>query len=171
MTADDRHDPAAELVEVVEPDGRVVRVVTRAEMRAGRLRHRCTFIVVLNRAGEVLIHRRSENKDLWPGRWDLACGGVVTAGEDWEPAARRELAEELGIEGVELTYLGEHSYADGEVDELARVWTTEWDGEVVFADGEVVEARFVDLDELAERVQRDRFVADSIVLVLPYLVP
>src|SRR3954447_5289866 len=99
MTADDRPDPAGELVDVVDDDGRVVRVVTRAEMRAGCLRHRCTFIVVRNTAGEVLIHRRSEDKDLWPGRWDLACGGVVTAGEAWEPAARRELAEELGIEG------------------------------------------------------------------------
>jgi isopentenyldiphosphate isomerase len=171
MTAEDRPDPADELVEVVDDHGRVVRVVSRAEMRAGRLRHRCTFIVVRNTAGEVLIHRRSEYKDLWPGRWDLACGGVVTAGEEWEPAARRELAEELGIKGVELTYLGERSYADGEVDELARVWTTDWDGAVVFADGEVVEARFVALDELAERVRRDQFVADSIVLVLPYLVP
>ena len=167
--ADDRPVAADELVEQLDPDGNVVRVVTRAEMRAGRLRHRCTFVVVRNTGGEVLIHRRSDDKDLWPGRWDLACGGVVTAGEEWLPAARRELAEELGIEGAELTHLGDGSYTDHDVDEVARVWSTTWDGPITFADGEVVAAEFVTTDELRERVARDPFVADSPALVLPYL--
>ena len=141
---------SGEMVEVLADDGSVRGVVTRAEMRAGRLRHRCTFVVVRSGAGEVLVHRRSDHKDLWPGRWDLCVGGVVTAGEDWEAAARRELAEELGIEprGGGLWPLGECSYADDDVDELCRVWTTTHDGPFDFADGEVVEARFVGPAEL-----------------------
>lgn len=159
-----------EPVDVVDDEDRVVRTVTRAEMRAGRLRHRCTFIVVRGSDGSVLVHRRSDLKDLWPGHWDLAVGGVVTSGEDWEAAARRELAEEVGITGVDLVQLGRGAYADEHVDEVARLWTTTWDGPVTFEDGEVVEAHRVHLDELRARLDRDRFVPDSRHLLLPFLV-
>ena len=38
-------------------------------------------------AGQLLVHRRSDAKDLWPGRWDVGVGGVVGAGEAWADAA------------------------------------------------------------------------------------
>jgi isopentenyldiphosphate isomerase len=160
---------ADELVDVVGPDGAVLGTVTRAEMRAGRLRHRCTFVLVRNTAGQVLVHRRSESKDMWPGRWDLACGGVVTAGEEWGPAACRELAEEVGVTGVDLDPLGEGEYADDDVDEVARVYGVTWDGPVRFTDGEVVEAHWVDLDELRRLLDTRPFVPDSVRLVLPHV--
>ena len=162
-------DPADELVDVVDEHDRVVDTVRRAEMRRRRLRHRCTFVVVRSSDGGVLVHRRSDLKDLWPGAWDLAVGGVVTSGEAWEPAARRELAEEVGISGVDLELIGEGSYADEHVDEVARMWTVTWDGPVTFDDGEVVEAHVVTLDELRARLARDPFVPDSRALLAGHL--
>ena len=158
-----------ELVEVVDEGGRVLDVVTRARMRAERLRHRCTFVVVRDPADRVLVHRRSPHKDMWPDRWDLAAGGVVQAGEEWETAAARELQEEVGVHDVELVPLadGDLSYADDDVAELARAWTVVWDGPVSFDDGEVVDARWVSVDELRELVARESFVPDSLTLVLP----
>ncbi len=164
-------DAGSELVDVVDDADRVVRVVTRAEMRRDRLRHRCTFVVVRTSAGGVLVHRRSDDKDLWPGAWDLAVGGVVGAGEDWEPAARRELAEEVGVTGVELVELGRGEYRDDHVDEVARIWTATWDGPVTFPDGEVAEAFVVDPVDVAARLGRDRFVPDSVSLVWPLIRP
>ena len=160
-----------ERVEVLAPDGSVQRVVSRSEMRAQRLRHRCTFVVVRSAAGEVLVHRRSDHKDLWPGHWDLCVGGVVTAGEDWVSAALRELAEEVGVDAAQsdLRYLGERSYADSEVDELARIWTITHDGPFRFTDGEVVEARMVTPAELVGMMVEKPFVADSAALVAPML--
>ena len=70
---------ADELVDVVDEHDRVVRVVTRGEMRSDRLRHRTVFIVVVNSSGDVLAHRRADHKDVWPGRWDLAAGGVLAS--------------------------------------------------------------------------------------------
>jgi len=165
-----------ELVEVVGPDGSVQRVVTRAEMRAGRLRHRCTFVVVRSSDGRVLVHLRSPHKDLWPSRWDLCCGGVVTAGEDWEAAARRELAEEVGVVAgpgspPELVPLGEVTYEDDDVCEVGRVWTITHDGPFTFADGEVVEARFVSVADLGAMMAELPFVADSAAVVAPLLAP
>jgi len=154
---------------VLDASGAVVGTVTRAEMRRRRLRHRCTFVIVRSSDGGVLVHRRAEDKDLWPGAWDLAVGGVVGAGEDWERAAERELAEEVGVADVGLELLGEGSYTDAAVDEVARIWTVTWDGPVRFDDGEVVEALVVDRAELAVRLVRDVFVPDSVALCLPYL--
>lgn len=158
------------MVEVVDADGRVLDVVSRARMRAERLRHRCTFVVVRDLDGRVLVHRRSPHKDMWPSRWDLAAGGVVQEGEDWDLAAARELEEEVGVVGVELVPLAGGAtlaYEDGDVAELARVWTVTWDGPITFADGEVVAARWVTVDELRDLVRREEFVPDSLALVLP----
>ena len=156
---------APELVDVVDERDRVIGTVTRAEMRAHRLRHRTAFVLVVSSAGRLLVHRRSGDKDLWPGRWDLGAGGVLTSGEDYEPAARREVAEELGIEVGALRLVGTGAYRDDDVDEVGRVYVTVHDGPFRFADGEIVEARFVDRTELDELVDTAPFVPDSLALV------
>ncbi|MBM3661289.1 MAG: NUDIX domain-containing protein [Actinobacteria bacterium] len=163
-------DAARELVDVLDADGTIIATVTRAEMRRRRLRHRCTFVIVRTSSGGVLIHRRAPDKDLWPDAWDLAVGGVVGAGEEWDHAAERELAEEVGVVGVELERLGDGVYVDDSVDEVARIWTVVWDGPISFDDGEVVEACVVEPDELIVRIGRDRFVPDSLALCLRFVV-
>jgi isopentenyldiphosphate isomerase len=80
--------PADELVEEVDADGNVVRVVTRAQMRAEHLRHRCTYIGVMSTDGtKLLVHQRSFDKDVFPGWWDVVAGGVCAVGEDWRTSA------------------------------------------------------------------------------------
>jgi 8-oxo-dGTP pyrophosphatase MutT (NUDIX family) len=158
-----------ELVEEVGPDGTPLRVVTRAEMRRDRLRHRCVYLPVVGSDGRLLVHRRAPDKDVWPDRWDVAAGGVVGAGESWEAAAARELAEEVGLVGVALEPLGERTYEDAEVAVVGRVFRVASDGPFHFADGEVVEARFVTPDELAELRATRPFCPDSLAVVLPLL--
>ena len=48
------------------------------------------------------MHRRTTTKDVYPGRYDMFCGGIVGAGESYDVCAARELEEELGISGVPL---------------------------------------------------------------------
>ena len=156
-----------ELVDVVDGDDQVIGVATRREMRAGRLRHRTAFVIVRASDGKVLIHRRAENKDVWPGKWDLAAGGVLGQGEAYEDGARRELLEELGIDGVPLRSLGQGAFEDGRVSEIAAIFEVTWDGPVRFADGEVVEARWVTDTELERMLAELPFVPDSVALVVP----
>jgi 8-oxo-dGTP pyrophosphatase MutT (NUDIX family) len=154
---------------VVDTDDAVIGTVRRAVMRRDRLRHRVTFVVVRACDGRILVHRRSDAKDVWPGRWDLAVGGVVTAGESYDVAAVRELAEEVGVSGVALTPLGAGRYEDDDVRIVARLYEAVCDGPFTFADGEVVEACFVTLDELHDRLAVDSFVPDSVALLVPLL--
>ena len=158
-----------ELVDIVDDDDTVIATVTRAEMRAKRLQHRSVGIVVRSSDGRLLIHRRSPDKDIWPGWWDIAAGGVVTAGETYDDAARRELAEELGISGVDVEYLGRSHYVDDNLAALCRGYRVVHDGPFTFDDGEIVEARWVTLAELQAMRSTHRFLPDSLALFLPLL--
>jgi isopentenyldiphosphate isomerase len=160
-----------ELVEIVDDDDNVIAIVTRAEMRARRLQHRSVGIAVMSTDGGLLIHRRSDAKDIWPGWWDIAAGGVVAAGETYDEAARRELAEELGLVDADIEYLGQSRYIDDELATLCRGYRVIHDGPFTFADGEVAEARWVGLTELDSLRATLRFVPDGITLLLPLISP
>ena len=155
-----------ELVEHVDDAGNVLAVVTRAEMRARRLRHRCVCLVVVH-GGRLLVHRRAEDKDVWPGYWDVAAGGVVGAGESWDDAARRELSEELGIDATPVL-AGEGTWEGEEAAVITRIYVVDHPGPFTFDDGEVLEARFVDRLELDELLRTRPFCPDSVALALPY---
>ncbi|MDP9463022.1 MAG: NUDIX domain-containing protein [Actinomycetota bacterium] len=158
-----------ELVDIVDDDDNVIATVTRTEMRAGRLQHRSVGIVVMSTDGRLLIHRRSDAKDIWPGWWDIAAGGVVAAGETYDQAARRELAEELGLVDVAVECLGRARYVDDELATICRGYRVVHDGPFTFADGEVAEARWVTFSELDSLRASHRFLPDSITLLLPLI--
>jgi isopentenyldiphosphate isomerase len=153
-----------ELLDVVDAADQVVGVATRAQMRAARLRHRCVAVVVRRSDGRILVHRRRDDKDVWPGRWDLAVGGVVGHGESYDDAAVRELGEEVGIAGAAPRFVRHATYEDADVLEQAHLYEVAWDGPVRFVDGEVVEARWMTRDEVVALVATAPFCPDSLAL-------
>ena len=161
-------DPTVELVDVLDDTGAVVDTVARSVMRERNLLHRSVFVVVRNAADELLVHRRADWKDVWPGAWDIAVGGVVATGEAWDLAAARELAEELGIV-ADLVYLGEGEYADDVVRELARVYAVRSEGPFSLVDDEIVELAWLPMAELRDWVSEREVCPDSLALVLPRL--
>ncbi len=160
-----------ELVEVVDEAGHVVRLATRAEMRADNLLHRSVGVVVVTTAGDVVTHRRADWKDVWPGRWDVCFGGVAGVGEDWRTAAVRELAEEAGVDAnpSALRELGRGTFADDDVSAHARIYLTTHDGPFHPADGEVAELVLVPLRGLDQWLAGRDLCADSAALVVPLL--
>lgn len=139
-----------ESVEEIDRLGNVVRLVSRARMRAEGLLHRSVFVAVTSENGQLLVHRRADTKDVWPGWWDVAVGGVCAPGETWDAAATRELAEELGLEGTTTTFLASGAYEDHDVRLVAHVYECRTDGPFRFADGEITEAHWVSPVELAD---------------------
>lgn len=49
-------------------------------------------------SAEVLLQKRSANKDSYPGCYDISSAGHIPAGQDFLESAMRELREELGVE-------------------------------------------------------------------------
>lgn len=72
--------------------------------------------------GEILIQKRADNKETFPGLWDISVAGHVSAGETLETAALREVKEEIGLDINlnSLTKIGvfkkEHRFAEDFMD-------------------------------------------------------
>lgn len=86
-----------EWFDVVNDRDEVIGRELRREVHARGLWHRAVHVLVFNRAGEVFLQKRSHLKDLSPGLWDSSCSGHLDSGEDYDAAALRELAEEIGV--------------------------------------------------------------------------
>jgi len=171
----DRAAADAQRVDVVDVDDRVIDTVTRAELRARGLRHRAVYVVVRTSDDQVVVHRRADWKDVYPGVWDVCFGGVVDAGEAWDAAAARELEEESGVSAA-LEAVGTGTYEEAATDEHAgtaingRVYACVHDGPYPCPDGEVVEVRTIPRSELAGFLAEHPHCPDSAQLVLPLLV-
>ncbi len=132
-------NPQQELVAIVDEHNQVVGSATRCEMRSKSLPHRATYIAIFNSAGELYVQRRTMTKDIYPGLFDPVAGGVVQAGESYEESAVRELAEEMGIEGVPLEPQFEFYFTDGACKVWGRLFRCQWDGPVAPQPEEVAE--------------------------------
>ena len=161
--------PAEERVAIVDEQNRVVGSAPRREMRARRLPHRATYILVFNSRGELCVQKRTQSKDVFPGYWDVAAGGVVLAGEAYEESAGRELAEELGVRGMPLEPLFEFYYAD----ERTRVWGSAfrcvYDGDLVLQEDEVEGVEWMRVEEVSRRAASEPFTPDGLLVLRRYL--
>ncbi|MEM8705224.1 MAG: NUDIX domain-containing protein [Actinomycetota bacterium] len=142
--------PADELVEVIDADGNVERIVTRAEMRAQNLPHRNIAVVVQRSDGRLVVHQRADWKDVYPSLWDVAFGGVPAVGESDVDAAVREVAEEAGIDVTpdELRPLGRRARTTEAVSWVGVFFLLVTDAELHPADGEVAQMAEVTAAEL-----------------------
>lgn len=76
------------------------RPLGRKHLRGRPLRpgeyHLIAFVWVVNAAGQLLLTKRSPEKETYPNLWENT-GGSAVAGETSRQAIRRELFEETGI--------------------------------------------------------------------------
>jgi 16S rRNA (adenine1518-N6/adenine1519-N6)-dimethyltransferase len=93
-----RGDTPDEAFVVVDNADRVTGSAPRGQVHANNLLHRAVHVLIFNRSGQVLLQLRSRLKDRHPLQWDSSAAGHVSAGEDYDQTAARELVEELGIE-------------------------------------------------------------------------
>ncbi|HLW63992.1 MAG TPA: NUDIX domain-containing protein [Gemmataceae bacterium] len=155
------HDPAGELVDVLDDQGRVIGQVTRREMRARRLPHRATYLLVFNRKVELFIHQRTATKDVYPSHWDLTIGGVVAAGESFDEGAKREGLEELGV-AIEPVPLFPFRYSDERSAVQGMVYRVQHGGPFRLQPEEIVRGEFVALKDLPKRLYEAPFCPDGI---------
>jgi isopentenyl-diphosphate delta-isomerase len=59
--------------------------------------HRAFSVLLFDHHGQVLLQQRAADKWLWPLTWSNACCSHPRRGETVPDAARRRLAEELGV--------------------------------------------------------------------------
>ncbi len=124
------HDQSQELFEIVDDQDRVVGTARRGECHGNpALVHRTAHVMVFDRAGRMLLQKRAASKDIQPGLWDTAVGGHLRPGESYEQAARREMAEEVGLEpGLPLRELFDARIRNATESENTRVFAVTHEG-------------------------------------------
>ncbi|QGK69791.1 NUDIX domain-containing protein [Allosaccharopolyspora coralli] len=142
-----------EQIAVYDAAGAVVGAASRARMRREGLWHAATAVLVRSQDGRsVYVHRRTDSKEVYPGMYDCWAGGVVAAGEDPDAAARRELAEELGVTGSAVRWRFRTVHELATVRFHAFVYETRWSGSIVHQPDEVADGGWMPLDELRAKL-------------------
>jgi isopentenyl-diphosphate delta-isomerase len=93
----------ADLIDMLSETGlRTGEIFPHAEIhRLGKC-HRAIHLYILNAANEILLQKRAQKVDHYPGYYGISVTGHVAAGESSSDCVRRELDEELGINHTNL---------------------------------------------------------------------
>jgi len=143
----------SEMLEIVDGKDRVIGTAPRSECHGDpSLVHRVAHVLVVNGRGEILLQKRAPDKDIQPGKWDTSVGGHLDPGEDYERAAYREMKEELGIEGVSLTYLYAYPLRNEVESENVTTYLCRYDGAIDFDPKEITEVDFWEPAEIEARL-------------------
>jgi isopentenyl-diphosphate delta-isomerase type 1 len=138
-----------EIVDIVDEDDEVIGQKTRKEVHSSNdFIHRTVHVFVFNSKGEVLLQMRSMKKDEYPGYWgDMA--GHISAGDDYEDTAKRELKEELGIE-VPLEVMMKFRKRFDNDQEIITLFKCIHEGPFKHNPEEIDEIRFFSPDDIRE---------------------
>jgi isopentenyldiphosphate isomerase len=131
------------------------------------LPHRSAYILVFNRKGDLFIHLRTSTKDVYPSYWDVCVGGVLAAGESHDEAARREMAEELGLV-LDPERLFPYLFRDSIWIVHGMVYRIIHDGPFQLQPEEIVRGEFVSVDEVTKRAAKDPFCPDGLSVFTEY---
>lgn len=151
-----------ESVLLVDEHNHVTGATSRQKMREQQLCHRATYVFVFDQQGRIVVQERTMSKDIYPGYFDPATGGVVAEGEEYDDAAYRELSEELGIEGVSLQSYSHFYFHNDDCRVWGKVYSCQYDGELTLQADEVASVVMEKPDHiLANRFHRT-YTPDSI---------
>ncbi len=156
------NQPANEIVQIVDRENQVTGALPRHSMRSQGLIHRASYILVFNQQEELFVQKRTTSKDIYPGYWDVAAGGVVLAGESYEQSASRELTEELGVSGVPLLPLFDYYFEDAGNRVWGRIFRCTHDGPFILQPEEIDSGLFMTVPQVLERSQQEPFTPDGI---------
>ena len=97
-----------ELFDVIDSKGNPAgQIVSREKAHAEGIPHRTAHIWIIRKKEgrvQILLQKRSQNKDSFPGKFDTSSAGHIQAGDEPLESALRELKEELGITFIYITH-------------------------------------------------------------------
>lgn len=153
-----------EYLDIVDENGVPTgETAERETAHAQGIPHRTCHVWLARRHGgrvQLLLQKRSLEKDAYPGCYDISSAGHIPAGQDWIPSALRELQEELGVTAApeQLIYCGQRRFAfddvfhgrpfhDRQVSNVYLLWLDREPEDFVLQAEEVSEVRWFDFDD------------------------
>jgi isopentenyl-diphosphate Delta-isomerase len=148
-----------ELVDIYDENDKYMNMqMMKSVAHAKAMWHRAVHVWIYNSTGQILLQKRSDDLEIYPGCWDITCTGHVRSGEELKSAAHREVLEELGIniDESKLKYVELQKNITSHADKqkgiintyyhLNHVFLLKYDlssSDLKFHDGEVQSAKFM----------------------------
>jgi len=164
-----------EILDIVDEYGNPTgKTVERKKAHEEGIMHRTSHVWILrNKKGkvQVLLQKRSETKESFPGCYDISSAGHIPAGMDFVESAIRELQEELGISvsADELIFCGDRTviwddsfcgkpFHDRQYTRVFILWRDLDEGDFILQKEEVDSLLWMDLDECITAVENNKIV-------------
>jgi len=124
--------------------------------------HLVAVATIINSKNEILITQRAPTKKTEPLKWELT-GGSIIAGEDSLQGILREIREEIGLNfKAEDAMLLRTIIKHGTLASIKDIWLFKKDvkiEDIKFADGEVIDAKWVTIDEFLKMKEKNKMVS------------
>ncbi len=152
-----------ELLDVVNDDDVVISQEMRSVVHQLGLQHRGIHIFLVTSEGQLLVQQRGRHQEAFPLALDCSVSEHVKAGENYQQAAHRGLAEELGIQGARLNPLVKFKMDYGPHDfEICMLYEGRVNPAMVrFAPQEVERVASYRLEELETFIERGEIAFSS----------
>lgn len=143
---------------LVNEEGDVIGKATRRECHSGsKLLHPVVHLHIFNDDGELYLQKRSEYKDIQPGKWDTAVGGHIDYNESVIDALYRESKEELDVKAFIPVFLYRYIFESEIERELVYTFRTIFTGPIRPDLKEVEAGRFWSIDEINTKIKSGVF--------------
>ncbi len=163
-----------EFLDIVDENGEPTgKTVERKKAHAEGIRHRTSHVWLARKRNcrvEILMQKRAENKDSYPGCYDISSAGHIPAGDGFEESAVRELQEELGVKAdeSELIYCGDRNvqwddvfsgkpFHDNQFSRIFLLWRDMEENQFTLQREELESVRWILFDECVDGVLNNSF--------------
>ena len=120
------------LIDAVDQSDVPIGRVLRNEVFRQHANFRVAHDLVFNSRGELLVQQLAKTRRRHPGYWGSSVAAYLFAGESYQAAAERRLAEELGLHDTRLNYVGKTSMVDEGSQKFIAVFATTHEGPFSF---------------------------------------
>ncbi len=147
-----------EILPVVNKKDEVIDTTTREVCHAKKLRHRAVHVFIFNTKGEILVQKRSKDKDEYPSYYEASVSGHVLKNESYEEAAIREIEEEIGIviEAEELNDRGKFEAKFGKEHHMAQLFVLFTKKKPEINDGEIESMEWMPKPKLVQQIKQGK---------------
>ncbi len=163
-----------EILDIVDEHGHPTgKTVSRKKAHREGILHRTAHVWLVRMHDgkpQVLLQKRSDNKDSHPGCYDISSAGHIPTGVGFVPSALRELGEELGITATpdDLVYCGHRRiqysasfhgepFRDNQYSRVYYILRDVDPDKLILQEEEISEVKWMDLSAVREGVACNSF--------------
>jgi len=164
-----------EILDIVDEHGNPTgETVEREYAHANGIRHRTSHVWLVRKkpgdsAVQILLQKRCQGKDSFPGCYDISSAGHIPAGIGYRESAVRELKEELGVDaredelndcgditiGWDSAFYGK-PFHDRQYSKVFIIWRDIDENDFTLQEQEVESVLWMDFDKCLDAVKNDK---------------